>query len=280
MTVGGGAMRRAPLSDAWEAIYVDGVSVSRVTGLNLLVPSTWVHLYLQTREPVRDGLTVFGHFHAGLPLNCVEGRLAEVAVWARPLNPSQALLAAVGWDFLDPGDYLRALFPLEEGPGAVKVRDATRQAPDASLFDFPLWIAEAPELSGWHDRSIVPASPPPPRPPPPRRPPPSPSNAPSPPSPPPVPPPSPPPATPGIKFPPPPPPPLASRFSLSFDGNTNALVVRLDNNSHAPQALALSLWVRIDSFQQNSILYLLDAAPPVERQQLFVGTDDFIVSNG
>jgi hypothetical protein len=241
-------------------------------------------------------------------------------VWARVLYPSQVREAALGWDYLHAGNYLLALYPLEEGegkipaastalscgtvcivdfssavyksiayarssseslsslrPGAVRVQDATRQSQDATLYDRPPWLPEAPALSGWNSRLLVPSPPPPPKPSPPRQPrqpPPRPSDTPEPPPlpPPPLSPPSPFPG--GVA----PPPPLTSRSSIEFDGITNALVVRLAESTHPP--LALSMWVRIDRFQFNSIVYLLDAAPLTDQQQTNIGVDDFIISNG
>jgi hypothetical protein len=58
-------------------------------------------------------------------------------VWARVLYPSQVREAALGWDYLHAGNYLLALYPLEEGEGRSQQPPQLSPAAQFVLSIFP-----------------------------------------------------------------------------------------------------------------------------------------------
>ncbi|KAK3270057.1 hypothetical protein CYMTET_21541 [Cymbomonas tetramitiformis] len=176
----------------WEKMYIDGTQPylfeNPQIGWSYVPKDAWMHFHLEAGHAFTDDVNVASRVAGGdnnAVVGCLKGKVAEIYFWADLLTDVEIQIIATGFNQQAAQGFLLAVYPLEDGEGDVFV-DALGKQEDGKLINGPVWILEAPVLSG------VLALHPPPGPHPPRPPPPPPKPPPTPPPQPPEPPISPP----------------------------------------------------------------------------------------
>jgi hypothetical protein len=245
----------------WSSLYVD-LAVSPLRW-DQLPRDRWAHVHLEASAEFDDDVTVMGRNGAtDFTSGFMKGRVADVALWSRPLIERELETLFAGFDYKIPVPFLVGYWDMEEGSGTL-VADATQQQPAGVLIGHvaPVWMQDVPAGRGWSQLSIVPSPPYSPLPPAPRSPPrptfpvPPLPRSPPPPSPPPTPPPPPPPPPPSPPTPPIPPPPTPFlSWSTAFDGVDDALEL-----PYLLNVRSVSFWLEWSFVQSSAVPHLIDS---------------------